>query len=79
MLILSKMARTDQPMIQPVANLAFTEVLTGGQKEYLLSLYVTVIALSRKRSWLVLLNLLTDASLTEIVSQWVCVHNIEST
>jgi hypothetical protein len=37
------MARTDQPMIQPTANLAFTEVLTGGQKEYLLSLYVTVI------------------------------------
>ena len=43
MLTLSKMARTDQPIIQPVANLAFTEVLTGDQRENLLSLYVTVI------------------------------------
>ena len=43
MLTLSKMARTDQPIIQPVANLAFTEVLTGDQREYLLGLYVTVI------------------------------------
>ena len=45
MLTLSKMARTDQSMMmQPVANLTFTEVLTSDQKEYLLSLYVTVIA-----------------------------------
>jgi hypothetical protein len=39
MLTLSKMARTDQPMIQPVANLTFSEVLTGDQRQYLLSLF----------------------------------------
>jgi hypothetical protein len=44
MLTLSKMTRTEQPMIQPVASLAFTKVLTGDQRRYLLSLYVTVIS-----------------------------------
>jgi hypothetical protein len=40
MLTLSKMARTEQPMIQPVSNLTFTEVLTGDQRQYLLRLCV---------------------------------------
>ena len=44
MLTLSKMARADQPIIQPVANLTFTEVLTCDQKQYLLSLYVMIIS-----------------------------------
>lgn len=44
MLTLSKMARTDQPIIQPVANLTFAEVLTCDQKRYLLNLYVTIIS-----------------------------------
>lgn len=39
MLTLSKMARTEQPMIQPVSNLTFTEVLTGDQRHYLLRLF----------------------------------------
>jgi hypothetical protein len=40
MLTLSKMARTEQPMIQPVSNLTFTEVLTSDQRHYLLRLCV---------------------------------------
>lgn len=42
MLTLSKMARTVQPMIQPVSNLTFTEVLTGDQRRYLLRLCVVI-------------------------------------
>lgn len=42
MLTLSKMARTMQPMIQPVSNLTFTEVLTGDQRRYLLRLCVVI-------------------------------------
>ncbi len=42
MLTLSKMARREQPMIQPVSNLTFTEVLTNDQRQHLLSLYVTI-------------------------------------
>lgn len=38
MLTLSKMACKDQPIIQPMTNLAFTEVLTNDQRQYLLSL-----------------------------------------
>ncbi len=43
MLTLSKMARTEQPMIQQACNLTFTEVLTVDQRQYLLRLCVTVI------------------------------------
>src|SRR6266852_3437708 len=43
MLTLSKMARTEQPMIQPVSNLTFTEVLTGDQRQYLLRLCVVIV------------------------------------
>jgi hypothetical protein len=42
MLTLSKMARTEQPMIQPVSNLTFTEVLTRDQRQYLLRLCVVI-------------------------------------
>lgn len=42
MLTLSKMARTEQPMIQPVSNLTFSEVLTGDQRRYLLRLCVVI-------------------------------------
>jgi Fungal Zn(2)-Cys(6) binuclear cluster domain len=42
MLTLSKMARTEQPMIQPVSNLTFTEVLTGDQRRFLLRLCVVI-------------------------------------
>jgi hypothetical protein len=42
MLTLSKMARVEQPMTQPVSNLTFAEVLTGDQKQYLLRLCVVI-------------------------------------
>jgi Fungal Zn(2)-Cys(6) binuclear cluster domain len=44
MLTLSKMASNNQPIIQPTANLSFTEVLTGDQIQYLLGVYVTLIS-----------------------------------
>jgi Fungal Zn(2)-Cys(6) binuclear cluster domain len=46
MLTLSKMARTEQPMIQPVSNLTFAEVLTGDQRQYLLRLCVVILSRS---------------------------------
>jgi hypothetical protein len=42
MLTLSKMARTEQPVIQPVSNLTFTEVLTDDQRQYLLRMCVVI-------------------------------------
>ena len=42
MLTLSKMARAEQPMTQPVSNLTFTEVLTSDQRHYLLRLCVVI-------------------------------------
>ena len=42
MLTLLKMARTERPMIRPVSNLTFTEVLTGDQRQYLLRLCVVI-------------------------------------
>lgn len=42
MLTLSKMARVEQPMTQPVSNLTFAEVLTGDQRHYLLRLCVVI-------------------------------------
>jgi hypothetical protein len=43
MLTLSKMACDDQPVIQPMSNLTFADVLTGDQRHYLLCLWVPII------------------------------------
>jgi hypothetical protein len=43
MLTLSKMARVEQLMTQPVSNLTFAEILTSDQRHYLLRLYVVIV------------------------------------
>ncbi len=43
MLTLSKMACKVQPLIQPMSNLAFTEVLTGDERRQLLRLWVPIV------------------------------------